>query len=109
MAVGDHGLFDESVDFLGGHAIVGAHLLLGAGVAFAIRYRPEAQVVLCYLGDGAVAQRDFHESMNLAATGRLPVIYICENNRYVPGTAIHRARARPAIWRFAESPGERPP
>jgi pyruvate dehydrogenase E1 component alpha subunit len=98
-------LFDRSVNFLGGHAIVGAHLPLGAGVAFAIRYRGGDQVVLCYFGDGAVPQGDFHESLNLAALWRLPVIYICENNRYAMGTPIHRALAQPEIWRFAETYG----
>jgi pyruvate dehydrogenase E1 component alpha subunit len=98
-------LFDRSVNFPGGHAIVGAHLPLGAGVAFAIRYRGGDQVVLCYFGDGAVPQGDFHESLNLAALWRLPVIYICENNRYAMGTPIHRALAQPEIWRFAETYG----
>jgi pyruvate dehydrogenase E1 component alpha subunit len=98
-------LFDKSVNFLGGFAIVGAHLPIGAGVAFAIRYGGGDQVVLCYFGDGAVPQGEFHESMNLAALWKLPVIYICENNRYAMGTAIHRALAQPEIWRFAETYG----
>jgi pyruvate dehydrogenase E1 component alpha subunit len=98
-------LFDKSVNFLGGHAIVGSHLPLGAGVAFAIKYQGGDQVVLCYFGDGAVPQGDFHEAMNLAALWKLPVIYLCENNRYAMGTAIHRALAQPDIWRFAETYG----
>ena len=95
-------LFDKSVNFLGGHAIVGAHLPLAAGAAFAIKYRDGDQVVLCYFGDGAVPEGEFHESMNLAALWKLPVIFICENNRYAMGTAIHRALAQTEIWRFAE-------
>ena len=95
-------LFDKTVNFLGGHAIVGAHLPLATGAAFAIKYRGGDQVVFCYFGDGAVPQGEFHESMNLAALWKLPVIFICENNRYAMGTAIHRALAQTEIWRFAE-------
>jgi pyruvate dehydrogenase E1 component alpha subunit len=95
-------LFDKSVNFLGGHAIVGAHLPLATGAAFAIKYQGGDQVVFCYFGDGAVPEGEFHESMNLAALWKLPVIFICENNRYAMGTAIHRALAQTEIWRFAE-------
>jgi len=96
-------LFDKRVNFLGGHAIVGAHLPLAAGAAFAIKYQGGDQVVLCYFGDGAVPQGEFHESLNLAALWKLPVIYLCENNRYAMGTAIHRALAQTEIWRMAET------
>jgi pyruvate dehydrogenase E1 component alpha subunit len=102
-------LFDKSVNFLGGHGIVGAHLPLAAGAGFGIKYQGGDQVVLCYFGDGAVPEGEFHESMNLAALWKLPVIFICENNRYAMGTAIHRALAQTEIWRFAETygiPGE---
>ena len=61
--------------------------------------------MLCYFGDGAVPEGEFHESMNLAALWKLPVIFICENNRYAMGTAIHRALAQTEIWRFAETYG----
>ena len=98
-------LFDKSVNFLGGHAIVGAHLPLAAGAAFALKYQGGDQVVVCYFGDGAVPEGEFHESMNLAALWKLPVIYLCENNRYAMGTAIHRALAQTEIWRFAETYG----
>ena len=98
-------LFDKSTNFLGGHAIVGAHLPIAAGAAFAIKYQGGDQVVLCYFGDGAVPQGEFHESMNLAALWKLPVIYLCENNRYAMGTAIHRALAQTEIWRYAETYG----
>jgi len=102
-------LFDKSVNFLGGHAIVGAHLPLAAGVAFGIKYRGGDQVIVCYFGDGAVPQGEFHESMNLAALWQLPVIYLCENNRYAMGTSVDRALAQTDIWRFAQTygmPGE---
>src|SRR5688572_9333241 len=98
-------LFDKTVNFLGGHAIVGAHLPLAAGAAFAVKYQGGDQVVLCYFGDGAVPEGEFHEAMNLAALWKLPVIFICENNRYAMGTAIHRALAQTEIWRFAEHYG----
>ena len=102
-------LFDKSVNFLGGHGIVGAHLPLATGVGFAIKYQGGDQVILCFFGDGAVPEGEFHESLNLAALWKLPVIFICENNRYAMGTAIHRALAQTEIWKFAETygmPGE---
>jgi pyruvate dehydrogenase E1 component alpha subunit len=102
-------LFDKSVNFLGGHAIVGAHLPLAAGVAFASKYSGGDQVVVCYFGEGAVPQGEFHEAMNLAALWKLPVIYLCENNRYAMGTPVERAVAQKEIWRFAATygmPGE---
>jgi len=102
-------LFDKTTNFLGGHAIVGAHLPLAAGVAFAIKYRGGDQVIVCYFGDGAVAQGEFHESMNLAALWKLPVVYICENNGYAMGTSVERALAQTEIWRFGHAygvPGE---
>src|SRR5437773_9710402 len=98
-------LFDKSVNFLGGHGIVGAHLPPAAGAAFAIKYQGGDQVVLCFFGDGAVPEGEFHESLNLAALWKLPVIFICENNRYAMGTAIHRALAQTEIYRYAESYG----
>src|SRR2546426_6843279 len=100
-------LFDKSVNFLGGHGIVGAHLPLGTGAAFAVKYQGGDQVVLCFFGDGAVPEGEFHESLNLAALWKLPVIFICENNRYAMGTAIHRALAQTESWRFAETYGIR--
>ena len=96
-------LFDKSHNFLGGHAIVGAHLPLAAGAAFAIKYQGGDQVVVCYFGDGAVPEGEFHESMNLAALWRLPVVYLCENNRYAMGTSIERALAETEIWKFGRA------
>jgi pyruvate dehydrogenase E1 component alpha subunit len=96
-------LFDRSVNFLGGHAIVGAHLPLAAGVAFAIKYQGGDQVILCYFGDGAVPEGEFHEAMNLSALWALPVVYICENNRYAMGTAVERALAETEIWKFGRA------
>lgn len=96
-------LFDKSANFLGGHAIVGAHLPLAAGVAFAIKYRGGDQVIVCYFGDGAVAEGEFHESLNLAALWKLPVLYVCENNRYAMGTSLERALAETEIWKFGRA------
>ena len=95
-------LFDKSVNFLGGHAIVGAHLPLAAGVGFAINYEGGDQVCVCYFGDGAVPEGEFHEEMNLSALWKLPMIWICENNRYAMGTSLERALAQTEIWKFGE-------
>jgi pyruvate dehydrogenase E1 component alpha subunit len=86
-------LFDVPAGLLGGHAIVGGHIPLATGVAFAIKYEQRPQVVLCFFGEAAVNIGAFHESLNMAALWKLPVIYICENNRYGMGTAIERASA----------------
>ena len=84
-------LFDAEKNFLGGFAIVGGHLPIATGAAFAIKYQKKDQVVLCFFGEGAVNIGAFHESLNIAATWKLPVIYLCENNRYGMGTPIERA------------------
>jgi pyruvate dehydrogenase E1 component alpha subunit len=96
-------LFDKSRNFLGGHAIVGAHLPIATGVGFAIKYQGGDQVVVCYFGDGAVPEGEFHESMNLAALWKLPVIFLCENNRYAMGTSLERALAETEIWKFGRA------
>ena len=96
-------LFDKGVNFLGGHAIVGGHLPLATGVGFAIKYRGGDQLIACYFGDGAVPEGEFHESMNLAALWKLPVIFICENNRYAMGTSLERALAETEIWKFGRA------
>jgi pyruvate dehydrogenase E1 component alpha subunit len=96
-------LFDKSRNFLGGHAIVGAHLPIATGVGFAIKYQGGDQVVVCYFGDGAVPEGEFHEAMNLAALWKLPVIFLCENNRYAMGTSLERAPAETEIWKFGRA------
>jgi pyruvate dehydrogenase E1 component alpha subunit len=95
-------LFDSSVNFLGGHAIVGAHLPLAAGVGFAIKYAATDQVVVCYFGEGAVPQGEFHEAMNLSALWKLPVVWLCENNRYAMGTSVERALAQTEVHKFGQ-------
>jgi len=96
-------LFDKTVNFLGGHAIVGSHLPLAAGVGFAIKYRGGDQVIVCYFGDGAVPEGEFHEALNLAALWKLPVIFMCENNRYAMGTSLERALAQTEIYKFGQT------
>ena len=86
-------LFDASLGFLGGHGIVGGHIPLSTGMAFAAKYRNTDQVAVCYFGEAAVNNGAFHEALNMAALWKLPAIYICENNRYGMGTALERASA----------------
>jgi pyruvate dehydrogenase E1 component alpha subunit len=86
-------LFDKELNFLGGHGIVGGHLPLATGVAFAIKYRGGDQVCICFFGEAAVNNGAFHEALNMAALWQLPVIYVIENNRYGMGTALERASA----------------
>jgi pyruvate dehydrogenase E1 component alpha subunit len=86
-------LFDASLGFLGGHGIVGGHIPLATGMAFAAKYRDTQQVAVCYFGEAAVNNGAFHEALNMAALWKLPAIYLCENNRYGMGTALERASA----------------
>ncbi len=83
-------LIDAARNFMGGYAIVGGHLPLAVGLAFAVRYQKKNQVVMCFFGDGAVPSGQAHEAFNLAALWNLPVIFICENNRYGMGTPLER-------------------
>ena len=98
-------LFDAARRFYGGHAIVGGGLPVSVGLALADRMRSRAAVTACFFGDGAVAEGAFHESLNLAALWRLPVLFICENNRYAMGTALDRHQAQQDIVRKAEASG----
>jgi pyruvate dehydrogenase E1 component alpha subunit len=84
-------LFDKRHGFLGGHAIVGGQIPLAAGTAFASKYLKQPHVTLCFFGEAAVNIGSFHESLNLAALWKLPVVFICENNRFGMGTPIERA------------------
>jgi pyruvate dehydrogenase E1 component alpha subunit len=82
--------FDKSVNFVGGHGIVGAQVPLGAGLGFAEKYNKTGNIALCYMGDGAVRQGALHEAFNMAMTWKLPVIFIVENNGYAMGTSVER-------------------
>ena len=81
-------LFDAGARFFGGNAIVGGGLPLAVGLALADKLQGHRRVTACFFGEGAVAEGEFHESMNLAALWRLPVLFLCENNRYAMGTAL---------------------
>ena len=94
--------FDTSKGFMGGHAIVGAQMPLAVGFALAAKYRGEDAITVCILGDGAVNQGEFHESINLAALWRLPVLFLLENNGFGMGTRVERACAQPEIYLLAE-------
>lgn len=94
-------MFSESLRFLGGHGIVGGQTPLAAGVGFAIRYREEDDVCVCYMGDAAQNQGQFYEAMNMAATWDLPVLFIIENNKYGMGTDIRRTTSVDHLWKRA--------
>jgi len=83
-------MFDKKLNLFGGHGIVGGQIPLGAGIAFADRYKGNDNVTLCYMGDGAVRQGAFHEALNMAMNWKLPVIFIIENNNYAMGTSVER-------------------
>jgi len=86
-------MFSREKQFFGGHGIVGASVPLGAGLAFANKYRGNDHVCFCYFGDGAVNQGQVYETFNMAELWKLPVIFVIENNRYAMGTSIERASA----------------
>lgn len=83
-------MFDKERNLFGGHGIVGGQIGLGAGIAFADKYRKEDHVTLCFFGDGAARQGILHETFNMAMTWKLPVIFIIENNKYAMGTSVER-------------------
>jgi len=91
--------FDAEKKMMGGHAIVGAHLPLGAGIAFAHKYKGEDNVCLCFFGDGAMHQGAFREACNLAGIYELPIVFVCENNQYAMGTAVDRAFSKPDLFK----------
>jgi TPP-dependent pyruvate/acetoin dehydrogenase alpha subunit len=87
-------LFDAATRFYGGNAIVGGGLPLAVGLALADRMQGRERVTACFFGEGAVAEGEFHESMNLAALWSLPVLFCCENNLYAMGTALARSESQ---------------
>jgi pyruvate dehydrogenase E1 component alpha subunit len=86
-------VFDAGTRFYGGNAIVGGGLPLAAGLALADSMRAEPRVTACFFGDGAVAEGEFHETMNLAALWQLPVLFCCENNLYAMGTSLRKSES----------------
>jgi pyruvate dehydrogenase E1 component subunit alpha len=94
-------LFDQATNFHGGNAIVGGGLPLSIGLALAEKIRKSDVVTACFFGEGAVAEGEFHESMNLAALWELPVLFVCENNLYAMGTALAISESETDIERKA--------
>ncbi len=82
--------FEAEIGFMGGHAIVGSHIPVATGIAFASKYRNEDRVCICYFGDGAIDQGSLHEALNMASLWKLPAIYVVENNMMSMGTHLHR-------------------
>jgi pyruvate dehydrogenase E1 component alpha subunit len=98
-------IFDARMRFYGGNAIVGGGLPLAVGLGLASKLRGEDHVAACFFGEGAVAEGEFHESLNLATLWRLPVLFLCENNLYAMGTALERSESETHIARKAASYG----
>lgn len=94
--------FDKERYFYGGHAIVGSHIPVAAGLAFAEKYNKTDRAVLCFFGDGAFRQGAMHEAFNLASMWSLPVVYIIENNHYAMGTAVDRSGPETEMHKFGE-------
>lgn len=91
-------LFDRERRFMGGYAIVGETFPIAIGIAYGIMLHKLPEAVICFFGEGAANQGTFHESLNMAAMWRLPVLFVCENNRYQIGTEVHRQAAIPDIY-----------
>jgi pyruvate dehydrogenase E1 component alpha subunit len=98
-------LFSEKHRFYGGNAIVGGGLPLAVGLGLADKMQGNRRVTVCFFGEGAAAEGEFHESMNLAAMWKLPVLFCCENNLYAMGTALDRSESQPDIHLKAASYG----
>lgn len=96
-------MFDRHVNFLGGHGIVGGHIPLATGVGFAIKYRGGDQVCVCFMGEAAVNNGAFHESLNMAGLWRLPVVYVIENNKYGMGTSMARASSIKEMYKRGDT------
>ena len=98
-------MFSKEKDFYGGHGIVGAQVPIGAGLAFANKYRDNGRVSFTYFGDGAANQGQVFEAMNMAQLWKLPVVFVIENNQYAMGTSTKRASADTHFYRRGASFG----
>ena len=96
-------VFDAHTRFYGGNAIVGGGLPIAVGLALADKMQQKPRVTACFFGDGAVAEGEFHESLNLAALWKLPVLFLCENNLYAMGTRLERAQSQTDLAAKARS------
>ncbi len=102
-------MFDKERNLYGGHGIVGGQIPLGAGIAFADKYKGNDSVTICFMGDGAVRQGALHETFNMAMTWKLPVVFVVENNNYAMGTSVERTTNVHDLWKLGLSydmPGE---
>ena len=102
-------MFRKAENFFGGHGIVGAQVSIGAGLAFANKYRKTNNVSFTYFGDGAANQGQIYETFNMASLWKLPVVFVIENNQYAMGTSISRASSTPKLYSRGEAfniPGE---
>jgi len=98
-------MFSREHEFYGGHGIVGGQIGVGTGMAYAAKYKNSGQVTLCFFGEAAVNQGIFHESLNMAALWKLPIIYICENNQYGMGTSQKRAMSISSVAKKGDAYG----
>lgn len=96
-------MFSKEHRFFGGHGIVGGQIPLGAGIAFAEKYRGTDNVCVCYMGDGAVRQGALHETFNMAMLWKLPVVFVIENNNYAMGTSVERTSNVTQLYTIGES------
>jgi pyruvate dehydrogenase E1 component alpha subunit len=96
-------LFDRDINFLGGYAIVAGMCPIATGLGLAIKTKKEKRVVVCFFGDGATNQGVFHEALNMAALYRLPVVWVCENNKYAIGSSVARSSASESLARKAQA------
>ncbi len=96
-------LFDAEWNFYGGNAIVGGHLPMAIGVGLSLKMQQRPGISVCFFGEGAVAEGEFHECMNLASLWQLPVLFVCENNLYAMGTALDISESETDISRKASS------
>ena len=93
-------MFSKEHHMYGGHGIVGGQIPLGAGLAFADQYLGNKNVTVCFMGDGAVRQGALHEAFNMAMLWKLPVVFVCENNRYAMGTSLERTTNQLDIYKI---------
>ncbi|CUH81657.1 Acetoin:2,6-dichlorophenolindophenol oxidoreductase subunit alpha [Tritonibacter multivorans] len=98
-------MFSKEKHFYGGHGIVGAQVPLGAGLAFADKYKGNGRVTFAYFGDGAANQGQVYETYNMAQLWELPVVFVIENNQYAMGTSVARSTKSPALWKRGEAYG----
>lgn len=93
-------IFSKEHNFVGGHGIVGGQIPLGAGIAFAEKYKGTDNVCICSMGDGAIRQGALHEAFNMAMNWKLPVVFIIENNLYAMGTSVERTSNVHDLWKL---------